>query len=82
MNSFFAAHFNYSPLICTFHSRSNNNKITYLHVRCLRLSYSDKFSSYEELSERNSSVSIHHKIIQAIAIEIFQKIKLHVPGDN
>ena len=52
------------------HSRKNNNKIKHLHERCLRLIYSDKKSSYENLLEKDNSVSIHHKNIQALAIEL------------
>ena len=72
MNSFFNAQFNYCPLIWMLHSRKNNNKIKYLHERCLRLIYSDKKSSYENLLEKDHSVSIHHKNIQALAIEMFK----------
>ena len=32
----------------------------------------DKLSSYEELLEKDGSVSIHHKNIQSLAIEVFQ----------
>ena len=53
-----------------FHSRKNNNKTK--HERCLRLIYSDKKSSYENLLEKNNSVSIHHKNIQALTIEMFK----------
>ena len=67
MNSFFNAQFNYCPLIWMLHSRKNNNKIKHLHERCLRLIYSNKRSSYENLL-----VSIHHKNIQALAIEMFK----------
>ena len=42
MNCVFAAQFNYFPLIWTFHSRRNNNKITYSRERCFRLIYNDK----------------------------------------
>ena len=70
MNSFFNAQFNYCPLIWMLHSRKNNNKIKHLHERCLRLIYSDKKSSYENLLEKDNSVSIHHKNIQALAIEL------------
>ena len=72
MNSFFNAQFNYCPLIWMLHSRKNNNKIKYLHERCLRLFYSDKKSSYENPLEKDHSVSIHHKNIQALAIEMFK----------
>ena len=54
------------------HSRENNNKIKYLHERCLRLIYSDKKPSYENLLEKDNSVSMHHKNIQVLAIEMFK----------
>ena len=55
MNSFFNAQFNYCPLIWMLHTRCNNNKIKHLHERCLRLTYCDKKSSYEELNFRHRS---------------------------
>ena len=73
MNSFFTAQFNYCPPIWIFHSRSNNNNLTHLHERRLRLNYSDKSSSYEELLERDGSVSIHHKNVQAIQLKLWSK---------
>ena len=72
MNSFFNAQFNYCPLIWMLHSRKNNNKIKHLHERYLRLIYSDKMSSDENLLEKDDSVSIHHKNIQTLAIEMFK----------
>ena len=78
MNSFFNAQFNYCPFIWMFHSRKNNNKIKHLHERCLLLIYNNKKSSYENLVEKDNSVSIHHKNIQALAIEMFKvKHKLY-----
>ena len=70
-NAFFNAHISYCPLIWMLHSRQNNNKIKHLHERCLRLIHNDKLSSYEELLEKDWSVSIHHKNIQSLAIEMF-----------
>ena len=52
------------------HSRKNNYKIKYLHERCFRLIYSNKKLSYENFLEKDDSVSIHHKNIQALAIEL------------
>ena len=49
----------------------NKNKIKHLHERCLRLIHNDKLSSYEELLEKDGSVSIHHKNIQSLATEMF-----------
>ena len=51
MNSFFDAQFNYCPLTWMLHSRKK--KIKHLHERCLRLIYSDKESSYENLLEKS-----------------------------
>ena len=59
MNSFFKTQFNYCPLIWVFHSRENNRKINRLHERCLRTIYNDKQSSFNELLEKDGSVSIH-----------------------
>ena len=47
------------------------NKITRLHEICLRLIYNDKRSSFEDVLEKDNSVSINHKNLQALAIEIF-----------
>ena len=54
------------------YGRKNNNKIKHLHERCLRLTYSDKEYSYENLLEKDNSVSIHHKNIQSLATEMFK----------
>ena len=71
MNAFFNAQFNYYPLNWMLHSRHNNNKIKHLHEKCLHLIHNDKLSSYEEFLEKDGSVSIHHKNIHSLAIEMF-----------
>ena len=72
VNAFFSSQFNYCPLIWMCHNRTYNNKIIRLHERCLRLIYNDKCSSFEELLVKDKSVSIHHKNIHALAIEMFK----------
>ena len=52
MNSFFNSQFNYCPLVCTFHSRSINNKINHLHERVLRIVYSNFKPPFENLLEK------------------------------
>ena len=74
LNSFFNAQFNYYPLIWTLHSRSNNNNIKHLHERCFRIVYQDKQSSYENLLVKDGTVSMHHRNIQSLPIEMY-KIK-------
>ena len=66
------------------YSRKNNDKIKHLQERYLRLNHSDKKSSYENLLEKDNSVSIHHKNIQALAIEMFKvkhKLCPEITGD-
>ena len=71
LNSFFNTQFNYCPLVWMLHSRSNNNKIKHLHERCLRIVYQDKQSSYENLLAKDGTVSMHHRNIRALAIEMY-----------
>ena len=72
MNAFFKSQFNYCPTIWMFHNRSLNNKINRLHERCLRIIYNDKHSNFEELLNKNNSVSIHDNNVHALAIEMYK----------
>ena len=72
MNSFFKTQFNYCPLIWVFHSRENNRKINRLHERCLRTIYNDKQSSFNELLEKDGSVSIHERNLHVLATEMYK----------
>ena len=60
-----------------FHSRSLNNKINSLHERALRITYSDRLSSFENLLKKENSFSTHHRNIQALTIELF-KVKNNI----
>ena len=68
---FFSSQFNYPPLIWMCHNRTYN-KLSRLHGRYLHLIYNDKCSSFEELLVKDKSVSIHHKNIHALKIEMFK----------
>ena len=57
------------------HNRTNNNKINCLHERCLRLIYNDKKSSFENLLEKGGSVSVHHRNLRTLAVELFKVLK-------
>ena len=70
MKSFIESQFGYCALIWMFHSRGLNNKINRIHERALRITYNDKSSSYGELLTKDRSVTIHHRNIRALAIEI------------
>ena len=74
-NSFFTLQFNYCPLVWMCHSRLINNKINRLHETCLRIIHSDKSSAFEELLEKDGSVTVHIRNIQKLAIEMFKVFK-------
>ena len=54
------------------HSRLMNNKINRRSEKCLRIAYSDKTLSFEELLDRDTSVTIHTRNLQALATEMFK----------
>ena len=72
VKAFVESQFGYCPLIWMFHRRGLNNKIKRIHERALRITYKDKTSTLQELLERDNSVSIHHRNVQKLAIEIYK----------
>ena len=41
-------------------------------MKDVQLIYNDKRSSFEDLLEKDNSISTHHKNLQALAIEMFK----------
>ena len=72
MKTFIESQFSYCPLIWMFCSRTINRKINHLHERGLRLVYEDYTTSFEDLLTKDGSVSIHHRNLQNVAIEMFK----------
>ena len=72
MNAFSSSQFNYCPLIWMCHNHTTNRKINRLHERCLHIIYNDKQSSFKMLLEKDSSVSIHDRNIQCLAIKMYK----------
>ena len=57
-----------------------NKKINHVHERALRLVYNDYRTPFEELLKNDKSVSIHHRNIHNVAIEMYKvKNKLSPP---
>ena len=56
-----------------------NNKINWLHERCMRLIYEDKTSSFEELLEQDKSVLIYTRNLQILVTEMFKMYRSMLP---
>ena len=69
MKAFVQSQIEYCHLIRVFNSREFNNKTNRIHERALRITYKDKSSSFQELLDKDNSVSIHHRNIQKLARE-------------
>ena len=72
MKSLVTSQYGYCPLIWMFHRRRLNNKINSIHDRALSITYQDQISTFQELLNKDNSVSIHHKNLQAFATEMFK----------
>ena len=72
MKAFIESQFSYCPLIWMFCSRKMNDKINHIQERALILVYSDYIISFGDLLKKDKSVSIHHRNIQKVAIEMFK----------
>ena len=72
--AFFTSQFAFCPLVWMCNSPTNNKKINRLYERCLRIVYNDKQPSFNELLEKDGSVSIHMRNIQILATEMYRLI--------
>ena len=80
MNAFIQSQFSYCPLLWMCHSRSIHTKINKIHERALRIVFGDNSSSFEQLLEKSESVSIHHRNLQLLAIEMYKAINKLSPS--
>ena len=54
------------------HSGENNRKINRLHERCLKTIYNDKQLSFNELLQKDGSVSIHERNLHVLTTEMYK----------
>ena len=72
MKAFIESQLGYCPLVWMFHSWGINNKINRIDERSLRITYNNKSSSFQDLLDKDNSVTIHHRNIRTLAIETFK----------
>ena len=72
MKTFIQSQFNYCPLVWMFHNSTLNNKINKLHERALRIVYKNEDSTFEELLEKDNSITIHQRNLQRLAIQMYK----------
>ena len=77
MKSFIISQFNYCPLIWINHSSGLSNKINHIHQRALRIVYDYYSSTFEDLLNKDKSVTIRQRKLQQFAIEIF-RLKIEI----
>ena len=59
------------------HDRRSNNRINDIHEKSLRAVYNDKKSTFEELLDKDNSVTIHQRNLQVLATELY-KVKTNI----
>ena len=72
MKTFIESQFSYCPLVWMFCSVSSNNCVNNLHEQALRIVYNDHSSTFENLLVKDNSVSVHHRSIRLLAIELYK----------
>ena len=72
MKAFIESQFQYCRLVWMFHSRTLNNRINKIHERALRLVYKDDEYTFEQLLDKDNTVTIHHRNLQKLATEMYK----------
>ena len=75
LKAFIESQFSYFHLVWMCCNRSCNNRINHLHERALSIVYDDNVSSFEDLLQRDQSVSIHYGNICLLGIELVENQK-------
>ena len=65
----------YCPLLWMCHNRQIHSTINKIHERALRIVYKDNITPFDLLLEKSGQVSIHHRNLQLLAIEIYKALK-------
>ena len=71
-NALVKSQFSYCPLVWMSCSRQTNNMINKTHERALRIVLNDHFSDFETMLLNMNDITIYHRNIQTLMIELFQ----------
>ena len=74
INTFVHSNFNYGCLIWHFSSKKSQNKVEKIHERSLKFLLNDYLSSYAELLEKSTSVSMETKRFCTMVYEFFKTL--------
>ena len=74
LTSIVMSNLSYCPLIWIFCSKSASKEINRINKRALRVLYEDYDSSFEQLLEKDGSVTVHQRNLQNLMTEIFTTI--------
>ena len=72
MRAFISSQFEYCPLVWFFCSRKINNRMNRTQECVLRIVYKDYVSTFAQLLEKDSSMSIHIRNLQVLVTDIFK----------
>ena len=82
MKAFITSQFSYCSVAWMLYSKRLGKKINALHERALRITYGYKTSSFNKLLQKDNSLSIHHKILQVLAVERYKISNNMSPANN
>ena len=57
-----------------FRGRTINSEVNRLHCRALRIVYRDDTSTFDELLDKDGSITVHHRNLQFLAIEMYKLV--------
>ena len=72
MKAFIESQLGYCPLVWVFHSRGIINKINRIHEKALAITCNNKSSSFQDLLDKDNSLTIHQRSIRTLTIETFK----------
>ena len=71
-NALIKSQLSYCPLVWLFCSRQTNNMINKIHERALWIVLNDLINDFETMLRTMNDITIHHRNIQTLMVELFK----------